>query len=96
MPDYTPMPKVSRLEVITNAARRRRTDEQKRRIVAESFSGSRRDSATARRYWLRAAIVHAAPANWVCFADVRRHSGAFIASAQVEALSGSPAESMPA
>ena len=36
------MPKVSRLEVIASGARRRWTEEEKRRIVAESFDGPRR------------------------------------------------------
>jgi transposase len=46
------MPKVSRLEVIQTGARRRWTLEEKRRIVAESDSGARQVSATARRYGL--------------------------------------------
>ena len=44
------MPKVSRLEVIQTGSRRRWTLEEKRRIVAESDSGARQVSATARRY----------------------------------------------
>src|SRR5271165_898832 len=52
MPSHTPMSKLSRLEVIANGARRRWTDEEKARIVAESFDGPRRVSATARRYGL--------------------------------------------
>ena len=36
------MLKVSRLEVIATGARRRWTEEEKRRIVAESFDGPRR------------------------------------------------------
>jgi transposase len=46
------MPKVSRLEVIQSGARRRWSAEEKRRIVAESESGSRQVSVTARRYGL--------------------------------------------
>jgi transposase len=46
------MPEVSRLEVITTGARRRWTLEEKQRIVAESFSGRRVVSATARRHGL--------------------------------------------
>ena len=46
------MPKVSRLEVIQTGSRRRWTLEEKRRIVAESDSGTRQVSATARRYGL--------------------------------------------
>jgi transposase len=44
--------KVSRLEVIQTGARRRWSAEEKRRIVAESESGPRQISATARRYGL--------------------------------------------
>jgi transposase len=46
------MSKVSRLEVIQSGARRRWSAEEKRRIVAESESGSRQVSVTARRYGL--------------------------------------------
>jgi transposase len=46
------MPKVSTLEVIETGARRRWTLEEKRRIVAESFSAPRVVSATARRHRL--------------------------------------------
>jgi transposase len=46
------MPKVSRLVVIQTGSRRRWTLEEKRRIVAESDSGARQVSATARRYGL--------------------------------------------
>jgi transposase len=52
MTENTPMPKVSRLEVITTGARRRWTDAEKLRIVAESSRGHRAVSATARRYGL--------------------------------------------
>jgi transposase len=53
MTDHTPVSKVSRLEVIQTGARRRWSAEEKRRIVAESESGPRQVSATARRYGLR-------------------------------------------
>jgi transposase len=46
------MSKVSRLEVIESGARRRWSSEEKRRIVAESESGPRQVSVTARRYGL--------------------------------------------
>jgi transposase len=46
------MSKVSRVEVIQTGARRRWTMDEKRRIVAESESGPRRVSVTARRYGL--------------------------------------------
>ena len=42
------MPKVPRLAGIATGARRRRTEREKRRIVAESFDEPRRLSATAR------------------------------------------------
>jgi transposase len=50
MTEHTPVPKLSRLEVITTGARRRWAVEEKRRIVAESYSAPRLVSATARRY----------------------------------------------
>ena len=46
------MSKVSRLEVIQSGARRRWSAEEKHRIVAESESGRRQVSVTARRYGL--------------------------------------------
>ncbi len=54
------MPKVSRMEVIQTGSRRRWTLEEKRRIVAESESGPRQVSATARRYGLSPAHLF----NW--------------------------------
>lgn len=53
------MPKVSRLEVISTGARRRWTLEEKQRIVAESYGGPRRVSATARRNGLSASQLFA-------------------------------------
>jgi transposase len=41
---------ISRLEVVDTGRRRRWTDEEKLRIIAESLSGSRMASATARRH----------------------------------------------
>jgi len=52
MDDHTPMPQVSRLEVIASGSRRRWTLAEKRRIVAESYSIRRGASATARRHGL--------------------------------------------
>ena len=52
MDSHTPMPKVTRLEVIETGARRRWTVAEKLRIVAESQAGARRASATAQRYGL--------------------------------------------
>lgn len=49
MTDHMPMPNVSRLEVVSTGARRRWTLEEKQRIVAESYSGPRLVSVTARR-----------------------------------------------
>jgi transposase len=66
------MPKISRLEVISSGARRRWTDEEKARIVAESFGGPRRVSATARRYGLSASQLF----TW------RRQVGAASAASQ--------------
>jgi hypothetical protein len=50
MTEHTTMPKMSRSEVIQTVARRRRSLEEKRRIVAGAESGFRQTSATARRY----------------------------------------------
>jgi hypothetical protein len=50
MTEHKSMHTVSRLEVIQTGARRRWTVEEKRRIVAESDSGVRQVSATARGY----------------------------------------------
>lgn len=52
MTEHTPISPVSRVEVITTGARRRWTLAEKRRIIAESYSG--RVSATARRNGLSA------------------------------------------
>lgn len=49
MTDHMPMPKVSRLEVVSTGARRRWTLEEKQRIVTESYGGPRLVSVTARR-----------------------------------------------
>jgi transposase len=54
MTEHTPIPKVTRLEVISTGARRRWTLEEKQRIVAESYSAPRLVSATARRNGLSA------------------------------------------
>ena len=59
MDSHTPMPRVSRLEVITTGSRRRWTLEEKLRIVAESCSGRRAASATARRYGLSSSQLFA-------------------------------------
>ena len=54
MTDHTPISKISRLDVISTGARRRWTLEEKQRIVAESYSGPRLVSVTARRNGLSA------------------------------------------
>jgi transposase len=48
----TPMPQISRIEVIETGARRRWSPEEKQRILTESFAVPRNVSATARRYGL--------------------------------------------
>jgi transposase len=93
------MPKVSRLEVIATGARRRWTKEEKARIVAESFEGSRRVSATARRYGLSASQLF----TWrrqIGFASSATEiaptfAPAFVASEPAEVASSSFAESKP-
>src|SRR2546430_10477952 len=54
MTEHTPIPKTSRLDVISTGARRRWTLEEKHRIVAESYSGPRLVAVTARRHGLSA------------------------------------------
>jgi len=56
---YTDTP-VSRLEIVDTGGRRRFTDEAKLRIVAESYSGRRLGSATARKY----GITRSQLADW--------------------------------
>ena len=100
MPSHAPTPKVSRLEVIATGARRRWTEEEKRRIVAESFDGPRRVSATARRYGLSPSqlftwhrqIGSALPAAETAATFLP----AFIECKPVDVDSGSSAESKPA
>lgn len=50
---------VTRLEVVDTGRRRRWTDEEKLRIVAESFSGPRFASATARRHGISNQLIFA-------------------------------------
>jgi transposase len=64
---YTDTP-VSRLEIVDRGGRRRFTDEAKLRIVAESYSGRRLGSATARKY----GITRSQLADWRNAAGVGR------------------------
>jgi len=64
---YTDTP-VSRLEIVDTGRRRRFTDEAKLRIVAESYSGRRLGSATARKY----GITRSQLADWRNAAGVGR------------------------
>ena len=54
MTDHTPIPQVSRLDVMSTGARRRWSSAEKQRIVAKSYDGRRQVSATARRNGLSA------------------------------------------
>jgi transposase len=51
------MLEVSRLEVVETGRRRRWTEEEKLRIVAESLSGPRLGSQTARRYGIARSLL---------------------------------------
>ena len=64
---YTDTP-ISRLEIVDTGRRRRFTDEAKLRIVAESYSGRRLGSATARKY----GITRSQLADWRNAAGVGR------------------------
>jgi transposase len=77
------MPKVSRLDVITTGSRRRWSAEEKQRIVAESFEGSRRVSATARRYGLSTSQLFTwrrQAGSWASTRTATTFTPAFIAS----------------
>lgn len=50
--------RVSRLEVIHTGRRRRFTEDEKLRIVAESFAGRGRASATARQYGISRSLLN--------------------------------------
>jgi transposase len=49
---------VRRMEIVETGRRRRWTDEAKLRIVAESYSGPRQASATARRHGISNQLLH--------------------------------------
>jgi transposase len=49
---------VQRLEVVNTGRRRRWSEDEKLRIVAESFQGHRQVSATARRYDISPSLLH--------------------------------------
>ena len=57
MASYTHSVHVERLEVVDTGRRRRWSEEEKLRIVAESLSGSRLVSATARRYGISTSLL---------------------------------------
>jgi transposase len=53
----TSRPVFERLEVVETGRRRRWTDDEKLRIVAESLSGSRQVSSTARRHGISRSLL---------------------------------------
>jgi transposase len=57
MAGHKDKPEVSRLEVIEIGRRRRWTEEEKLRIVAESLNGPRKGSETARRYGIARSLL---------------------------------------
>ena len=57
MAGHKDISRVSRLEVVELGRRRRRSDDEKIRIVEESYSGPRRISATARRHGISRALL---------------------------------------
>jgi transposase len=54
---HTSRPVFERLEVVETGRRRRWTEDEKLRIVAESLSGSRQVSWTARRYGISRSLL---------------------------------------
>ena len=57
MAGHKDIPRVSRLEVIELGRRRRWSDEEKVRIVEESYAGARLISATARRHGISRTLL---------------------------------------
>ena len=57
MASHTHNAQVERLEVVDTGRRRRWSEEEKLRIVAESLSGPRLVSATARRYGISTSLL---------------------------------------
>ena len=57
MASHTYSAQVERLEVVDTGRRRRWSEEEKLRIVAESLSGPRLVSATARRYGISTSLL---------------------------------------
>jgi transposase len=58
MDSHTQSAQVSRLEVVESGRRRRWSEDEKLRIVAESLSGPRLVSATARRYGISPGLLY--------------------------------------
>ena len=58
MDSHTQSTQVSRLEVVESGRRRRWSEDEKLRIVAESLSGPRLVSATARRYGISPGLLY--------------------------------------
>jgi len=84
------MPKVSRPEVIQTGARRRWTLEEKRRIVAESDSGTRQVSRpSTKQYWKskdaprKALLSDASKFGYGCNSGIRKQGWTPVSSAPV-------------
>ena len=58
MASHTQGGQVQRLEVVATGRRRRWSEDEKLRIVAESFNGPRLVSATARRYGISPSLLY--------------------------------------
>ncbi|MGV7219823.1 IS66-like element accessory protein TnpA [Bradyrhizobium sp. UFLA05-112] len=91
MTDHTPMPKVSRLEIVSTGARRHWTFEEKQRIVAESYGGPRLVSVTARRNGLSASQLF----TWRRLAREGRLSGDAVPALVPVEITPAPAPASP-
>ena len=91
---HTSRPVFERLEVVETGRRRRWSDDEKLRIVAESLSGSRQVSSTARRYGISRSLLTTWRRHFRVEPSSLREAGTEFVPAVV--LPESPASTQPA